>query len=71
MELAAVILAAGKGTRMNSSIPKVLHQIAGMPMLGHVLQLTKSLKIQNTSVIVGHGSGAVSNFIRRNKINDT
>ena len=71
MELAAVILAAGKGTRMNSSIPKVLHQIAGMPMLGHVLQLTKSLKIQNTSVIVGHGSGAVSNFIRRNKINAT
>jgi bifunctional UDP-N-acetylglucosamine pyrophosphorylase/glucosamine-1-phosphate N-acetyltransferase len=71
MELAAVILAAGKGTRMNSSIPKVLHQIAGMPMLGHVLQLTKSLKIQNTSVIVGHGSDAVSNFIRRNKINAT
>ena len=71
MELAAVILAAGKGTRMNSSIPKVLHQIAGMPMLGHVLKLTKSLKIKNTSVIVGHGSDAVSNFIRINKLNAT
>ena len=71
MELAAVILAAGKGTRMNSSIPKVLHQIAGMPMLGHVLQLTKSLKINNPLVVVGHGSEAVRDFIKNNEINAT
>ena len=69
MDLAAVILAAGKGTRMNSNIPKVLHQIAGMPMLGHVLQLTESLKIKNPFVIVGHESDAVKSFIQKQGIN--
>ena len=71
MDLAAVILAAGKGTRMNSSIPKVLHQIGGMPMLGHVLELTKSLNIQNPSVVVGHGSGTVKDFIKSYEISAT
>ena len=71
MDLAAVILAAGNGTRMNSSIPKVLHQIGGMPMLGHVLELTKSLNIQNPSVVVGHGSGTVKDFIKSYGISAT
>ena len=54
MDLTAVILAAGKGTRMQSSIPKVLHEIAGMPMLGHVLNLTDEIGIRAPTVIVGH-----------------
>ena len=69
MDLAAVILAAGKGTRMNSNLPNVLHQIGGMPMLGHVLELTKSLKIESPVVVVGHESKPVKDFIKSHKIN--
>lgn len=49
-----VILAAGKGTRMKSEIPKVLHPICGMPMLSYVLDLAKELKLKSSLVIVGH-----------------
>ena len=38
MSKAAIILAAGQGTRMKSALPKVLHQVAGLPMLGHVVK---------------------------------
>ena len=41
MKVAAVILAAGKGTRMKSDLPKVLHPIAGKPMLWHVMEAVK------------------------------
>ena len=37
MDRAAIILAAGAGTRMKSALPKVLHQVAGLPILGHVI----------------------------------
>ena len=43
MSVALVILAAGKGTRMQSKLPKVLHNLAGMPMLGHVIDTGNSL----------------------------
>ena len=42
--LAVVILAAGKGTRMKSSKPKVLHDLAGLPLISHVLSSVKELK---------------------------
>ncbi len=55
----ACILAAGKGTRMKSSKPKVLHELAGKPMLGYVLDLAASLKVQQTVVVIGAGADRV------------
>lgn len=50
----AVVLAAGKGTRMNSDLPKVLHEVAGKPLLGHVLDTVAQVGIDHTVVVVGH-----------------
>ncbi len=54
--LAVVILAAGKGTRMKSDLPKVLHPLAGKPMLGYVLDAAKSLRPQKGLLVVGYQS---------------
>jgi bifunctional UDP-N-acetylglucosamine pyrophosphorylase/glucosamine-1-phosphate N-acetyltransferase len=54
-----VVLAAGKGTRMLSAQPKVLHRLAGRPLLGHVLQTARALSAQRIVVVYGHGGGAV------------
>src|SRR6185503_12394996 len=54
-DLAVVILAAGKGTRMKSSLPKALHTIAGEPMLGCLLRASSELKPSKTVVVAGHG----------------
>ena len=59
MSLDIVILAAGQGTRMRSALPKVLHPIAGQPMLAHVLQTARSLKPSSIQVVVGHGADLV------------
>lgn len=59
MSLAVIILAAGKGTRMNSDLPKVLHTLAGEPLLGHVINTAKTLQAQEISVVVGHGAELV------------
>ncbi len=53
--LHVVILAAGKGSRMRSKRPKVLHQVAGKPLLGHVIDSALALKPQQIHVVVGHG----------------
>ena len=50
----AVVLAAGKGTRMKSDLPKVLHKIAGRPLLDHVLDTVAAVGIDHTVVVVGH-----------------
>jgi len=52
---AAVIMAAGKGTRMKSKLPKVMHSLAGKPMLQHVLDCVSSVQIPRSMVILGHG----------------
>ncbi len=55
MSLQVVILAAGKGTRMRSSLPKVLHPVAGRPMVAHVIQTARSLGAQQIHLVYGHG----------------
>ena len=52
---AVVVLAAGQGTRMKSSMPKVLHALGGRSMLGHVLAATAPLAARHTLVVVGAG----------------
>ena len=59
MQTALIILAAGQGTRMNSDLPKVLHPIAGVPMLTHVLATGSTLDPDHMVVITGHGADAV------------
>src|SRR4051794_41743908 len=54
-----VILAAGKGTRMKSARPKVLHCASDLPLIEHVLRAADSLNPATTVVIVGHMAGAV------------
>ena len=55
----AIILAAGRGTRMKSGTPKVLHKVCGKPVLEYVLDITKSLRSLKTYVVVGHGAQKV------------
>ena len=59
MDLAIVILAAGKGTRMRSALPKVAHPLAGKPMLGHVLDAARALSPARLCVVYGHGGDRV------------
>jgi bifunctional UDP-N-acetylglucosamine pyrophosphorylase/glucosamine-1-phosphate N-acetyltransferase len=54
-----VILAAGKGTRMNSTRPKVLHALAGRPLLAHVMASAQALAARSIVVVYGHGGEAV------------
>lgn len=61
---AAIILAAGEGTRMRSDIPKVLHKIAGRSMLGHVMASVVEAGISNIAVVVGPGRDDVANEAR-------
>lgn len=53
-DLFSIVLAAGKGTRMKSELPKVLHKISGKPMLGHVVDLLKEINSSQIFVVVGH-----------------
>jgi bifunctional UDP-N-acetylglucosamine pyrophosphorylase/glucosamine-1-phosphate N-acetyltransferase len=56
---AAIVLAAGQGTRMRSRIPKVLHPLAGRPMLVHVLDALAGAGVERPVVVTGHGADAV------------
>ncbi|MBV27478.1 MAG: bifunctional N-acetylglucosamine-1-phosphate uridyltransferase/glucosamine-1-phosphate acetyltransferase, partial [Gammaproteobacteria bacterium] len=55
MTLHVIVLAAGKGSRMKSNIPKVLHQVAGVPMLHRVIAVASELAPQTTHLVLGHG----------------
>ncbi len=54
-KLLTIVLAAGKGTRMKSAVPKVLHEVAGLSLVGHVLKLTDALAAGKRAVVVGPG----------------
>lgn len=59
MQVDIVVLAAGKGTRMRSQLPKVLHPIAGTPMLQHIVNTVAELSPLATHVVIGHGAEQV------------
>ncbi|VAX10395.1 N-acetylglucosamine-1-phosphate uridyltransferase / Glucosamine-1-phosphate N-acetyltransferase [hydrothermal vent metagenome] len=59
MKLGVVILAAGQGTRMCSSLPKVLHPLAGQPLLGHVIKTALQLNPEQMAIVYGHGGRQV------------
>lgn len=63
MDLEVIILAAGKGKRMHSNLPKVLHKVANKPMLQHVIETAYELKPKSINVVVGHMSEAVEGMI--------
>ncbi|NWG07144.1 MAG: bifunctional UDP-N-acetylglucosamine diphosphorylase/glucosamine-1-phosphate N-acetyltransferase GlmU [Chloroflexi bacterium] len=63
MKVTAVLLAAGQGTRMKSSLPKVLHPLCGKPMLWHVLEALKEAATEKPVVVVGHGAEEVTKYL--------
>jgi bifunctional UDP-N-acetylglucosamine pyrophosphorylase / glucosamine-1-phosphate N-acetyltransferase len=63
MALNIVIMAAGKGTRMKSETPKVLHRLAGRPLLHHVLDAAAPLGASRTVLVTGHGADAVEDSV--------
>lgn len=65
MDIKSVILAAGKGTRMKSETPKVLHEIFGKTLVGYVLDNVKNITSENF-VIIGHHADEVENFVKNN-----
>ena len=62
--LAAVILAAGKGTRMKSVLPKVLHEVGGKPMVQHVLDAAKEAGAEKSVVVIGFGAESVAESLK-------
>ena len=68
MGLEIIILAAGKGTRMYSELPKVLHKVAGKPMLGHVIDCAKELSPDTIHVVIGHGAELVQTTLSEENI---
>ncbi|MFH1826600.1 MAG: sugar phosphate nucleotidyltransferase [bacterium] len=62
--LAVIVLAAGKGTRMKSDLPKVFHEILGEPMLSYVLQTVKKLNPQQTYLVVGHKRDLIMDYYK-------
>ena len=67
--LSVVILAAGKGTRMYSDLPKVLHPIAGKPMVKHVIDTAKQLGAHNIHLVYGHGGDLMQQRLANEPVN--
>ncbi|PKH86024.1 bifunctional UDP-N-acetylglucosamine diphosphorylase/glucosamine-1-phosphate N-acetyltransferase GlmU [Colwellia sp. Bg11-28] len=70
MSLSVVILAAGKGTRMRSSLPKVLHSVAEKPMVGHVIDSARQLGASNIYVVYGFGGDVLKATLTKDNTGD-
>ena len=68
MDIQTIILAAGKGSRMKSELPKVLHHLAGKPLVQHVIDSCQSLGAKQCHVVIGHGGQRVKNSVSNDKI---
>ncbi|MCK9636783.1 MAG: bifunctional UDP-N-acetylglucosamine diphosphorylase/glucosamine-1-phosphate N-acetyltransferase GlmU [Methylobacter tundripaludum] len=64
MKITTIILAAGKGTRMRSELPKILHKIANRPLLQHVYDTAKQLQHNTVKIVVGHGAEQVTETLK-------
>ena len=69
MTIKTIILAAGQGTRMRSSLPKVLHQIANKALLEHVYESSASLEDNQTTIVIGHGGDTVKQTLAHLNVN--
>ncbi len=67
--LHVVILAAGQGSRMKSALPKVLHPVAGKPMLHHVVDTAKQLGAEKIHTVIGHGADQVRASLHDDSVN--
>src|ERR671917_1063079 len=61
---AMIVLAAGEGTRMRSATPKVLHPVAGRPLVEHAVRAAAGLNPEHLVVVIGHGRDAVHPHLR-------
>lgn len=67
-DLQTIILAAGKGTRMKSAVPKVLHPVCGKPIIQYVLDITKSVGSLKNYIVLGHKSDEVAEYLPKEAI---
>jgi bifunctional UDP-N-acetylglucosamine pyrophosphorylase/glucosamine-1-phosphate N-acetyltransferase len=67
--MSVVILAAGKGTRMYSDLPKVLHPLAGKPMVQHVIDAAMKLGAKNVHLVYGHGGELLKSTLHNDALN--
>src|SRR5258707_3687058 len=67
---AVVILAAGEGTRMKNHTPKVLNEVCGRTMLGHVVAAARELGPERLIVVTGHGRGQVAEYLAQHAPED-
>ncbi len=64
MKITTIILAAGKGTRMRSELPKILHKVANRPLLQHVYDMSKQLNNNEITIVYGHGADLVRSTLK-------
>ena len=65
-KITSIVLAAGKGTRMNSSLPKPLHTVAGKPMLSHIIENINAASINDIIVVINNDSDDLKNYLNKN-----